>query len=75
MDLQAKKLELVKMVINTEDGSLIRDLIAFFKSRSKAGDENIQEFYDGFREAVQEIKLAKEGKVKARSLKEAMNEL
>ncbi len=75
MDLQAEKLELVKMVINTEDGGLIRDLIVFFKSRSKAGDENIQKFYDGFREAVHEIKLAKEGKIKALSLKDAMNEL
>ncbi len=75
MDLQAEKLELVKMVIDTEDRSLIRDLITLFKSRSKAESENVQSFYDEFREAVHEIKLAKEGKIKALSLNDALNEL
>ncbi|PWG82109.1 hypothetical protein [Pararcticibacter amylolyticus] len=75
MDLQAEKLQLVKMVIDTEDRSLIRDLITLFKSRSKAESENVEAFYDGFREAVHEIKLAKEGKIKPLSLKDALNEL
>jgi hypothetical protein len=43
MDLQAEKIELVKMLLNTEDETLIQQIRALFKTKSKDFWEELPE--------------------------------
>lgn len=50
--------------------------LSFVKTK-KVTEENLRsddEFFDGLRDAIEEVKLAREGKIKLQSLDELLNE-
>jgi hypothetical protein len=76
MNLQAEKLEVVRMILDTDDKNIIREVKSLFKSRRKGtGKEaNLDEFYEGFRDGVREIKSSLDGKVELKDAKTWLNE-
>lgn len=77
MNLQAEKLEVVRMILDTDDKNIIREVKSLFKNRRKATktDDSIDEFYDGFRDGVHEVKLSLDGKIELKDAKTWLNEL
>ncbi len=77
MNLQAEKIELVRLVLDTDDRYLIQELKALLKSSNQA-KENSQDldcFYENFRSAVREIKHNSEGNIHLREAKDWLNEV
>jgi hypothetical protein len=77
MNLQAEKLEVLKMILDTDDQSIISEVKSIFKNRKKAidADNSLDEFYNGFRNGVREVKLSLEGKTKLKDVNTWLNEL
>ena len=77
MNLQAEKLEVVRMIIDTDDKTIISEVKALFKSRRKTSNKtkDIVEFYEGFRDSVREVKASIEGKTELKDAKTWLNEL
>jgi len=77
MNLQAEKLEVVKMIIDTDDKSIINEVKSLFKSRAKVKSEEagLEKFYDGFRDSVREVKSSMNGDVVLKDAKTWLDEL
>jgi hypothetical protein len=77
MNLQAEKLEVVRMILDTDDKNIIREVKSIFKSRRKgiSKETNLDEFYEGFRDGVREVKSSLDGKVELKDAKTWLNEL
>jgi hypothetical protein len=77
MNLQAEKLEVVRMILDTDDKNMIRDVKSLFKNRRKEikKETNLEEFYEGFRDGVREVKSSLDGKVELRDAKTWLDEL
>lgn len=57
MDLQAEKIELVKLILDTEDRGLIKKIMALFKSKEEDFWETLPEhFKNGVRKSQEELK-------------------
>ncbi|HVS93943.1 MAG TPA: hypothetical protein VHE59_18020 [Mucilaginibacter sp.] len=77
MNLQAEKLEVVKMIIETDDKAIIREVKSLFKNRSNASKSkaDLHKFYDGFKKGIQEVKQSLDGKAELKGAKTWLNEL
>jgi len=76
MNLQAEKLEVVRMILDTDDKNIIRDVKSLFNRRKEIKkDTNLEEFYEGFRDGVREVKSSLDGKVKLKDAKTWLDEL
>ena len=77
MNLQAEKLEVVRMILDTDDKSLISEVKSLFKNRRKLtkNADGLDEFYEGFKNGVHEVKLSLEGKAELKDAKTWLNEL
>jgi hypothetical protein len=75
MNLQAEKLEVVSMILDTDDKNIISEVKSLFKNRAKAKKADLNEFYDGFRNGVREAKLSLDGKADLKDAKAWLNEL
>jgi len=77
MNLQAEKLEIVRMILDTDDKNIIREVKSFFKNHSKPEkkEDATEEFYEGFRDAIREVKSSLEGKAELKDAKTWLNEL
>ncbi|GAC1306626.1 MAG: hypothetical protein NVSMB24_17220 [Mucilaginibacter sp.] len=77
MNLQAEKLEVVRMILDTDDKNIIREVKSFLKNRRKGtGKEaNLDGFYEGFRDGIREVKSSLEGKAELKDAKTWLNEL
>jgi hypothetical protein len=77
MNLQAEKLEMVKMIIDTNDKNIIREVKSLFKTRH--GELNkrdgLEEFYEGFRDGVREVKSSVDGIAELKDAKTWLDEL
>lgn len=64
MNLQAEKPEVLKMILDTNDKSIISEVKSIFKNHKKVIEKNgtLREFYDGFRDGAREVKSSLEGK-------------
>jgi hypothetical protein len=57
MDLQAEKIELVKLILDTEDKNLIGEIKNLFKSREKDFWEDLPEYVKaGVRKSQQQLR-------------------
>ena len=77
MNIQAEKLEVVRMILDTDDKNIIRDVKSLFKNRRKEAkkETGLEEFYEGFRDGVREVKASLNGKVKLKDAKTWLDEL
>lgn len=77
MDLQAEKLEIMQMILNTEDETIIGKVKSLFKKSGNAikKKDGLSEFYEGFRQSAREVKLASEGKITLKEARTWLNEI
>ncbi|HEY8782847.1 MAG TPA: hypothetical protein VIM16_14580 [Mucilaginibacter sp.] len=77
MNLQAEKLEVVRMILDTDDKNIIRAVKSLFKTRHKVTnkEDDLKEFYEGFRDGIREVKSSVEGKVVLKDAKTWLDEL
>ena len=77
MNLQAEKLEVVRMILDTDDKNIIREVKSLFKNRRKgvSKDAGLDDFYDGFKDGIHEVKLSLDGKAELKDAKSWLNEL
>jgi len=77
MSLQAQKLEVVRLVLDADDKNILSEVKALFKKKRKAveTDEDLSEFYTGFREGIREVKSSINGDVELKDAKSWLNEL
>jgi hypothetical protein len=77
MNLQAEKLEVVRMILDTDDKSIIREVKSLFKNRRKVTkkEDSLDEFYKGFSDGIHEVKLSLDGKAELKDAKTWLNEL
>jgi len=71
MNLQAEKLEVVRMVLDTDDKSIISEVKSLFKNRRKAikKEGELTDFYEGFKDGIREVKSSLEGKTELKDAK------
>ena len=77
MNLQAEKLEVVRMILDTDDKNILRDVKSLFNNRhkvTKKGDD-LEKFYDGFRDGIREVKSSLDGKIELKDAKTWLDEL
>lgn len=77
MNLQAEKLEVVRMILDTDDKNIISEVKSLFKSHSKISKKkvNLNEFYEGFKDGVHEVKLSLDGKAELKDAKTWLDDL
>jgi hypothetical protein len=77
MNLQAEKLEVVRMILDTDDKKIIREVKALFKDLRKTAPKSsdISNFYEGFQKGIHEVKLSVDGKAQLKDAKTWLNEL
>lgn len=77
MNLSAEKLEVVKMIIDTDDKNIIREVKSLFKTHRKVTNkkDDLEEFYEGFRDGIREVKSSLDGKAELKDAKAWLNEL
>ena len=77
MNLPAAKLELVKMILYTNDKNIIREVKTLFKNQFKVTKKttDLDEFYEGFTNGIKEIKSARDAKEKLKNAQSWLNEL
>ena len=77
MNLQAEKLEVVRMILDTDDKNIIKQVKSLFKNSKTiaAKNDDLKAFYDGFKDAVHEVKLSLEGKVELKDAENWLDEL
>ena len=77
MILQSEKLEVDKMIIETEDKNIIREVKSLFKNQAKiiqTADSN-EAFYNGFRNGIREVKSSIHGKTELKDAKTWLDQL
>jgi len=76
MNLQAEKIQLAKLVLDTDNKKILQAIRALFKStdvaESPATSESVAK---SILAAMEEVKLYEQGKIKLRSAKELLDEL
>jgi len=77
MNLQAEKLEVVRMILDTDDKKIISEVKSLFKNRNKVSKNqtDLNEFYNGFKNGVHEVKSSLDGKTELKDAKTWLNEL
>ena len=77
MNLQAEKLEAVRMILDTDDKNIISEVKSLFKSHKKTSKKRVDlnKFYEGFKDGVHDVKLSLEGKAELKDAKTWLNEL
>ncbi|WP_426670981.1 hypothetical protein ACPPVU_07060 [Mucilaginibacter sp. McL0603] len=77
MNLQAEKLEIVRMILDTDDKKIISEVKSLFKNRNKVSKNqaDLNDFYNGFKKGVQEVKSSLAGKTELKDAKIWLNEL
>jgi hypothetical protein len=77
MNLQAEKLEVVRMILDTDDKNIISEVKSLFKNRHKGTqkESELAEFYEGFKNGIREVKSSMEGKTELKDAKTWLNEL
>jgi len=77
MNLQAEKLELVKLIIETDDKTIISKVKSLFKGIKPVAkkEDELDDFYSGFRDGVREVKMSLEGKAELKDAKTWLDEL
>jgi len=77
MNLQAEKLEVMRLVLETDDKSILGEVKALFKSRgkSKSKENALDEFYENFRQGIREVKSSVDGKNELKDAETWLNEL
>lgn len=77
MNLQAEKLEVVRMILDTDDKNIISEVKSLFKSHSKTSKKRVDlnEFYEGFKDGVHEVKLSLDGKIELKDAKTWLTEI
>lgn len=77
MNLQAEKLEVVRMILDTDDKKIIGEVKSLFKNRNKVSKKkgDLENFYHGFKEGIHEVKLSLDGKTDLKDAKGWLNEL
>jgi hypothetical protein len=77
MNLQAEKLEVVRMILDTDDKKIISEVKSLFKNRNKVSKNqaDLNEFYNGFKNGVHEVKSSLDGKTELKDAKNWLNEL
>ena len=77
MNLQAEKLEVVRMILDTDDKKIISAVKSLFKNRNKASKNqaDLNDFYNGFEKGVKEVRSSLDGKTELKDAKTWLNEL
>ena len=77
MNLQAEKLEVVRMILDTDDKNIISEVKSLFKNRNKVSKNqaSLNGFYNGFKNGVQEVKSSLDGETELKDAKTWLNEL
>lgn len=77
MNLQAEKLEVVRMILDTDDKNIISEVKSLFKNRHKVTkkEDELAEFYEGFKNGIREVKSSLEGKIELKDAKIWLDEL
>jgi hypothetical protein len=76
MNLQAEKLEVVRLVLDTDDKGILNEVKALFKKNEAVKeDHKLEEFYDGFRNGIHEVKSSLETKTELKDAKAWLDEL
>ncbi|MEP6612754.1 MAG: hypothetical protein ABJA76_12740 [Mucilaginibacter sp.] len=77
MNLQAEKLEVVRMILDTDDKNIISEVKSLFKKNVKVDKKNLEldKFYNGFRDGIRDVKLSEEGKIDLKDADTWLNEL
>ena len=77
MNLQAEKLEVVRMILDTDDKKIISEVKSLFKKNLKSNNKTaeLDKFYDGFRDGIRDVKLSLEGKIELKDADTWLNEL
>jgi len=77
MNLQAEKLEVVRMILDTDDKKIISEVKSLFKKSLKSNNKTaeLDKFYDGFRDGIRDVKLSLEGKIELKDADTWLNEL
>ncbi|MCO5951024.1 hypothetical protein [Mucilaginibacter flavidus] len=77
MNLQAEKLEVVRMILDTDDKNIISEVKSLFKKSLKSNNKTaeLDTFYDGFRDGIRDVKLSLEGKIELKDADTWLNEL
>jgi len=77
MNLQAEKLEAVKLIVDTGDIDIIRKVKSLFKNSNKTNAPvyDLAAFYEGFRNGAREVKASVEGKAELKDAKTWLDEL
>jgi ABC-type proline/glycine betaine transport system ATPase subunit len=73
----ARKIHLIEEVIKLEDKNILKELESVLqKTRTKKMRHSPkQKFLNELKESIQEVSLAKQGKIKLQSAKDFLNEL
>ncbi|MDB5086399.1 MAG: hypothetical protein JWR09_393 [Mucilaginibacter sp.] len=77
MNLQAEKLEVVRMILDTDDKKIISKVKSLFKNGIKTDkkSEDLDKFYNGFRDGIRDVKLSLDGKIELKDADTWLNEL
>lgn len=77
MNLQAEKLEVVRLILDTNDKNILSEVKSLFKSKIKneKKDADLDKFYNGFRDGVRDVKLSLEGQIALKDADTWLNEL
>jgi len=75
MNLQAEKLEVMRLVLDTDDKTILSEVKAIFKNRPKSKISKADAFYDGFREGIREVKSSVDGKTELKDAQTWLDEL
>ena len=78
MELEARKTDIIRSVLEINSSSLLDKLMKFISREQEKEAEaamSKEEILADFSEACRELKLRKEGKVKFKTLEEALDEL
>jgi len=67
----------VRMILDTDDKSIIRDVKSLFKNRRKEikKETDLDEFYKGFRDGAREVKSSLNGTIELKDAKTWLDEL
>ncbi|UEG53530.1 hypothetical protein LLH06_00880 [Mucilaginibacter daejeonensis] len=75
MDLQAEKIQLVKLILDTDDKSLLKAVRSVFKEATSQPKDITSKVADSIGSGMNEVKQHLDGKTELRSAKDLLNEL
>ena len=75
MNLQEEKIDLVRLLLDTDDKNLIQEIKGIFEAYKSKENTELRGFYENFRESVREIKQYQDGKNPLKDAKDWLNEI